>query len=525
VPEGESATLAIAAASPDGSALAYRWLRNGIEVGSAGTGPSTKLQPTMFLASHPAESWQVEVRNAAGAVTSTATNVMRVNRGWQDVESAHPAMESAVFGDQRRLALHVDGRARVHVASVHEGNDGVLHIGFKGHSKDGAADGWGYRQTLAASPQASVSDLSMSSSWMGEVVATWLETRTVAGAPRAVVHAALYRPGATPAEAGSWVALGAISDGESLASMPTVVRLGGLYGIGWLQQAAVGQPRSAVLRRFDASAGGTPAEGLLDTVPMESVAADISRLQIIDGGWPLVMMFVEAAGSTPAKWQYTRSTGGIDFPALQDLAVDHRFARIHWAEPVNGITVLGTAGSDGRLFVRRMNLGDGQWLDDGWSYRANAYDSAPALLIDGEGRIDVFGISVDSANGWRSVIGHWRFVPGTGWGSASVLVQSDTDHRQSLGLRGLAAARDGNGNRLLVWSEWPAGGQPQALRSMRYSVFSATWTNPVTVAAPAAANALQQTPLLGMDVNGGRATLAWMDSDGGQDRIKLARLR
>jgi hypothetical protein len=146
------------------------------------------------------------------------------------------------------------------------------------------------------------------------------------------------------------------------------------------------------------------------------------------------------------------------------------------------------------------------------------------MVIDAAGRIDIFGVSVNTNAGHTSVLGHWTFTPSTGWGSAAILLNSPTDFRQGLGLANPVAGRDGVGHFVLAWSEQPAANAPRAVRAMRYSGFSSAWTPAGDVAPPAAASAAQTAPVLSVNESG-RASLAWMDTDGGTDRIRHARLR
>ena len=48
-------------------------------------------------------------------------------------------------------------------------------------------------------------------------------------------------------------------------------------------------------------------------------------------------------------------------------------------------------------------------------HRSASEPSAPALLVDASGRVDVFGASVNTSGGNSSVIGHWVFEPAAGW--------------------------------------------------------------------------------------------------------------
>lgn len=529
--EGESATLAVQATSPDGSPLTYAWLRNGGVNAGAGTDSSTTLAPRAFRPDYAAETWQVQVGNAAGTTASTLATVTRVNRAWTDAGTAHPEQDYASAGSEGSIATHVDPAGRTHVVSVHHQYQPsfATRITFKGHSKNSDGDAWGYSAALPTVANGQVSRIQLSSTWTGELVAVWHETAIIGSSERQLVRAALYRPGASAEQAGSWQALGTVSDETLEATEPAVVNLSaGAFGLAWLQRPAAGQPRDAVMRRFTVpDAGAAATSGLGAVAPIETVQRDISRLQLVDGqGLALALLFLEAAGAgTPAKWQYSHGNAALQWTATADLAVDDRFERFHWAPPINGVTVLATADAVGRLYTRRVDLGAASFIDAAWGYNANAYASAPALLIDGEGRIDVFGVSVNTAAGNSSVLAHWVFQPASGWAPAEVLVQSSTNFAQGLGLRGPVVGRDGAGNLLLGWLEKPADAVPQAARSMRFSAATRSWTSAVDIATPPATLVRQSQLSLGVSLDG-RATAAWNDAElGGSDRVQHARLR
>jgi hypothetical protein len=530
VREGDTAPLSVQANSPGGSALSYRWLRNGDELASAGTEATATVPAAPFRSSYGNESWQVEVRNAGGTVLSSATAVTRVNRAWLDIGTAHPEQDYASVGDTGQLLSFIDPAGRVHMASVHSRYEPSFSTGvtLKGHSKDSDTDSFGYSTVIPAQANASVSHLSMASTFSGEIVLAWQERRSIGATERTLVRAALYRPGATAAQAGSWTVIGTLHDSESLeASEPSVVNVGaGAFGIAWLQRGSASQPRNAVMRRYDVpAAGATASSGLGSVVALESTSRDIGRLQLVNGGTPLALMYLQPGDGVPGIWQYSFGNGGVVWSTAADLGLDERFERIYWAEPLNGLSVLAATDGSGQLLTRRIDLAARSFSDAEWEYRSNAFGSPPALLIDGDGRVDVFGVSVNTAAGNTSVIGHWTYRPGTGWGAARILVQSDTNFSSGLGLRNPVAGRDNAGNLVLGWLEKPAADTVQTLRAMRYSQASAAWTTPAPLAPPATSTTGQVEPTLVVDSTG-RATAAWADSEaGGTDRVKHARLR
>lgn len=531
VAEGEAGSLVIGASSPDGSPLSYRWLRNGVTQTVAGTAATATLPASPFRPEYPAETWQVEVRNAGGAVLSGETTVTRVNRQWRDIGIAHPGQDHARVGDSGELMSFTGPDGRVHIASTHSRYEPSFNssVTIKGHSKDSDGDTWAYEAVLPTAGVISrVSHLRMASTWSGEIVATWLEARMFGPVEQRLVRAALYRPGPSAAVAGTWSLIGTVSDPALEVDQPSVVTIGsGAFAIAWLQRNA-GQPRDAVLRRYTVpAADSAPDSGLGSLAAMESLAADVSRLHVLAGGSaPVALMHTEASGSTPARWQYSRASAWNSWPAPTDMGIPVATDRIHWAQPVNGRTVLAVMDGANRVYTRRMNLEQAELSEDGWAYTANAYDSAPALLIDAEGRIDVFGVSVALGSTHHSVLAHWSYSPSTGaWSSATLLVTSATDFRQGQGLRAPVVGRDDQGNVVLAWLEKPSASAAQSLKAMRYSRAADAWTAPTDVATPPAHVAHQVVPTLQVGASG-RATLAWANSEnGGTDRVLHARLR
>lgn len=529
--EGEAGTLAVSASSPDGSPLSYRWLRDGVEQPGAGTAATAAVPANAFRPTYAAETWQVEVRNAAGAVLSGETAVTRVNRAWRDIDTAHPGQDYASISDTGQVVSFTGPDGRVHIASTHSRYEPSFSssVTIKGHSKDSDSDAWTYEAVLPTAGVISrVSHLQMASTWSGEIVATWLEARMFGPVEQRLVRAALYRPGASAAVAGSWTLIGTVSDPALDVDQPSVVNTGaGAFTITWLQRNA-GQPRDAVLRRYSVPAAGSePDSGLGSVAAMESLAADISQLQVLpNGSAPVALMYVEASGSTAARWRYSRASGGNGWSAPADLGLSVAPERIHWAQPVNGRTVLAAMDGANRVYTRRVNLEQPGLFESSWDYTANAYETPPVLLIDGEGRIDVFGVSVALGSTHQSALAHWSYSPTTGaWSSPTLLVQSPTDFRLGNGLRAPVAGRDDNGNLVLAWLEKPSETAPQTLKAMRYSRAAEAWTSPADVAAPPANVRHQVVPTLQVG-SSGRATLAWANSEnGGTDRVMHARLR
>lgn len=521
-------TLSISATSPNGSALSYQWFRD--DGSCCSTGASLEVHPFPFEVVPRVRTYRVDVSNSAGTTRSGDTVVRQRQRVWTDVALAHASSESAlVDGEAQDYVAHADGRGRSHVAAavLAAGNGAVPRLVLKGVARNAADDNWAYEQSLPLlDATSSATGLRMASTWTGHVFLTWAESSS--STQRSVVRAALYVPAADPAQPGTWQTLGTVNSTTATeqAWAPSVVLVGGgSFLLGWVQQATGSTIGDAVARQYNVPAAGAALEsGWSAEEAIESVPENVSGLQLV-GAYPHALAVFRRNGAAQ-NWHFNWRLAGAWSSTPQDLGLSGgTFAQVAAAVNGNGAGLLAAADGNGRVFVRRLDVSGASFTDSTWTYRANAYGSAPALLVGFDGRIDIFGVSVNTTSGNTSVLGHWHWTATEGWSPATVLMSNSANFAQGHGLRNPVAARDDAGNVLLAVSEGEGGSTPPQVKSLRFSSFSNAWTSPVLVGAPATAGHAQERPQLA--VNGsGRATLAWGEAlNGGTGVVRHARLR
>jgi hypothetical protein len=531
VREGETGTISVAATSPGGSPLSYRWLRDGAP---QGTEASVTVPALPFMHSYAPQSYTVEVSNAVGTTLSSVVPVQRVNREWLDVAAAHTDFNSAIVdseGSRAPASVHrpmvVDRNDRIHSASVQQrGSGGSTQtvIAFMGVSKNSDADSWGYSQTLPTADGASADSLQMQANASGALLAAWREHRS---ATDSVLRVALYRPGASGAP-GQWALVGQAHAAGLQAVSPQLGNLGfGQFVVAWLERGSSTTPRDAVMRRYAVPAAGADlASGWTEPQGMETLSSDITRLQLLSqgGNQNLALFFVPALEG--GAWRFAwGGVSGWSTPTL--LQMDHRFTHVQWAEPVNGRTMLaGVNSTNGDLWTRRVDLDGSTFTDGAWTRVGRADAGAPTLRIDADGRVDLFTVTVDSSAGNTSTLQHLRYNPASGWGGLPAVAQSSTNAGEGLGLRAPVVASDGNGNLVLGWLERQGSSTPERLMVRRFSVLSDGWGEP-TLMAPAATGTMGRSMLhIVATPNDGRATATWLErASSGAERVHHARLR
>ena len=523
-----STTLSVTATSPDGSALNYQWFRE--DAACCSNSASLTVDPMPFEVVPRVRTYRVDVSNTAGTTRSADTVVRQHQRGWTDVALAHASGESAlVDGEAQDVVAHADGRGRSHVAVavLAAGNGAVPRIALKGVARNAADDTWAYEQSLPLlDAGSSATGLRMVSTWTGHVFLTWAESSS--STQRSVVRAALYVPAADAAQPGTWQALGTVNSTTATAQAwaPSVAVVGGgSFLLGWLQQSTGSTVGDAVARQYNLPAAGEALDsGWFAEEAIESVPENVSGLQLV-AAYPHALAVFRRNGAAQ-NWHFNWRLAGVWGSASQDLGIaGASFARVDAAVGGAGAGLLAAADTNGRVFVRRVDVSGAAFQDSSWSYRANAYGSAPALLVAADGRIDIFGVSVNTASGNTSVLGHWNWTATEGWSAATILLNNAANFAQGHGLRHPAVGRDDAGNLVLAVSDGEGGSTPPQLKALRFSVFSNAWTTPVPVAAPATAGLGQERPQLAVNSNG-RATLAWGESvNGGAGTVRHARLR
>lgn len=520
--------LSVAATSPDGSALSYQWYREGSSCCSNTANLEVYALP--FSLTPQARTFRVDVSNAGGTTRSADVQVVQHPRVWTDVASAHASTERA-SGDTESQSLeyvaHADDGGRSHVATAVTSTDNgtMPRIVLKGVARNAQSDTWAYEQAIPLRDASAVAKgLKMASHWTGYVFLTWYEHSSDAG--RTDVRAALYVPAADASLPGTWHELGRVNSTTATiqALEPSVVSMGGAFMVAWIQ-ANASFAADAVARTYTVPAPGEALStgwGAYETI--ENVPESVTALRLVVAYPNALAVF--RRGGNEQNWHYNWRRAGSWDATPQDLGISGAgYPRVDAALGLMGSGLLAATDTLGRVHVRRLDVTTASFSDNIWGYRANAYGSAPAMLVDNQGNIDIFGVSVNTSAGNTSVLAHWRWTTADNWSAAKILLNNSANFAQGHGLRSPVVARDDAGNLVLAYAEGEGSGVAHKLKAMRYSQGDNAWSVPVQVATAATTGNDQTQPQLAVNKTG-RATVVWGESaQGGAAVIRHARLR
>jgi hypothetical protein len=510
--EGGISTMT-ATVTSTGDTPQFQWFEEGVAIPGA-TSANLSTTPAAFSFSNYMRTFKLRVSHSGGSVEMVRDFAIYASGNFQF--QAAQALDNNTL-EVNAAATVIDAAGRTHVVYIASAEDGTpqLRSGFvssEGHG-DSFPNGIQSSWTLGNDGSVSAQDLKLAANANGQVMAVWSQTEPTSSGPSARrVKAALYTPNSNPQQAGSWVQLGNVSaDASTATGVPAVVGLpGGAFEVVWVDETSgTGQ---VLARRYVSGAWGS--EQSIEGVNEHFYGGGTPVLLASEAG--TLVMFV---GTTGWYANY-RAHGGANTAWVPGNASAIGLSRDH-AAPVAAVNAQGTVAlasryigegsGDGRAFLRRFDLSSGNWLDTDWAYVANAYGSDPSLLIDANGRIDVFGVSVNTANGFRSVLARWTFTPGVGWGSAQILQSNDGDFRTGFGLREPVVGRDPSGNLVLGYINRPQGSSGVATPYyVRYSAKDQLWGSPLPVAELPSGVQGSDSPLLRVNASG-RATMLWFN--------------
>ncbi|MER2561710.1 MAG: hypothetical protein ABTQ32_13365 [Myxococcaceae bacterium] len=528
-------TLSVAATSPDGSPLTYQWFKGTQAV--LGATADTYTPAVMPFSLTPISNlYSVTVTNGTGSTPSQAAQVALGSlRSWREVgpvDGANPTNDGP-------FTVIADATGRTHIISSYT-EAGVTRLRVTEFSADDDTDtNWnccGVSFAMGGMPGAgSITSVRAAAAPGGTLFITWDEVQStpLSGTTGRVVRAAVYQPPPAnmPRARGTWTGLGNVSDPTQEGSAPAVAPLGpGAYEIAWLERPTAASVRSGYARRYTVPAMGSPTAQTFTAVEgFESTNDPVNGpLTLVSSNGATWVAFYLANSATP-RWQANhRPAGSLWTPgAPSDIAVASGFAKILSAVNTSGVALLATAtttGLPGRLYVRRLNVVTGAWLDTAWTYSANAYGSDPALLIDDTGRCDIFGVYVETNLGYTSQLIHWTRPPAGAWVSRGALVNNTGNFSTGDGLKTPVAGRDAAGNLVLGFTNRVPGGL-RASRSLRYSAASDTWSALADI-VPLTSTGIMAQEGLGLAVSSnGAATAVVGRPDSGATSLYRARLR
>lgn len=482
-----------------------------------------------FSLSGASDTYAVTIGNASGSVTSNTAQVsLGALRAWQD--TSYVLGPGGVDGVSTVVA---DASGRTHVVSVATPNGGnpTLRLSYFSANDANDANWSGGSSTfgLGSGAGGSITSIRTAAGSDGSVMVVWdeIQAAPIGGATGKAVRAAVYQPSVDPLARGTWTLLTLLSDGSAEARSPAVASIGpGRYEIAWLQVPAGGSVHDVVARRFTMPASGAPS--LADLGPIESLESTTDPLNgpitLVGSNGASWASFFRADPNAP-RWQANHRPANASWnpAAPADIAVSSSFGKLTHAVNAGGTALLATANANGQLYLRRLDVVAGTWLDNAWTYSANAFGSDPALLIDDSGRCDVFGIYMFPNLNYATALMHWSRPAGGAWSNVATLASSNTNYNANDGLRAPVAGRDAAGNIVLAYHDRPAGGI-RAAKAMRYSALSQAWTPVVEPLPTSAGVAGQDTVSLAVGGNGA-ATVVLRQSDNSSTNLRMVRLR
>lgn len=467
VGEGVQAVFTVGAA---GEELAYAWLSGG----DGSTIPGATGDTLAFAAqlSDHGRSFQARVSNAAGSATSQPATLSVTERGFSAASGLAPAVLP------RNHAAVADSNGHIHLLSMN--GDGAL-ADVLAHLKLRSADTTRANALLpvallqSAEPLTdSSTSLRVAANGIGHVMAVWHRN--------GVVGAALYTPASDPAVAGTWRVLSTpvSSAGANSARDPAVTAVGNThFEFVWRERPDSVSPYDIKARRY------AIASDQLDA------AAATLEASSDDTGAPQVA--ADAAGNVIAAWDY--SEGGVVFnrraagsawttSTTQAEGGSVRFELLKSNAAGTGL-LLASNRVGGGTFVQ-LNLASSTPMEVVGGF--NAYGSAPDVHIFPDGRMRLFGVSVDTDNGNASRLFEWARDANGGWGGAQPVSDLASEDFIATG-QGIfnpqVAGADAAGNLLVTWEERRAvdGGRGRVVVRRWLSGLNA-WRTAVPTSAP-----------------------------------------
>jgi hypothetical protein len=444
VAEGGSASASVTATSDAGD-LGYQWFDVTADADIADATASSMSFEAVALTANNTQ-FNVRVRNDEGSTTSSNATLRVVERSWST-----PA--EALASRTRQTALVVDSHGHTHLLAV-TGNN--LAAGIEARLKLAHADatqandftvpaGGALQASEALSPAST--SVAAAANGSGHVLAVWHRNGIIGGA--------LYTPGPDAATAGTWTLLPTrINSFMSTSALdPAVTPVGDdAFEIVWREREAPSGAHDVMARTFTVANNTLGAPVGIETQPGETSAPRLVS---------------DAAGNVLAAWSHSglgvlvnrRITGqawGTDLTNVDSSGLPLEVLRTNAA----GRAVTLSSDRLGQVQAALLDLGASQVMQLAALPVANAYGSPPDALVDADGRIHVFGVSVDSGDG-SSRLYRWLYTPTGGWGTAEAISDVVTTNFLTTGL-GLrhpqVSALDAQGNFIVAWQDLIASG-------------------------------------------------------------------
>jgi hypothetical protein len=434
VAEGGSATFTVAATGA--GPLTFAWLNAADSSPISGATAATLSHSGVSLADS-GKAFKARVSNVGGEVLSANATLTVNERAW--------SARFDVAGYARNSAVVVDSNGHTHLLSM---NGDATHADVMAHLKLKLSDSTqanflsqaGELQAMDVLSDATTS-IATAANGSGHVMAVWHRN--------GLVGAALYTPASNPANAGTWQLLPTRISSFTTGSArdPAVAAVGNTgFEIVWREQTGSNEEHDIVARHY------TIANNTLGAiVGLEASSQDTQAPRVI----------ADAAGNMLAAWKFAGAA----------VVINRRLQGSDWATAttvVEGPNYLldqlkGNAAGKG-IVLASDRVGNASFIQLDLAAPnpmvgaggVNAFGSAADAFVFADGRIQVFGVSVNTDAGNSSRLFHWNFMPNTGWSGANPVSEiSNHDFiATGWGVRNpYVAGADAQGNLLLTWEE------------------------------------------------------------------------
>lgn len=435
VGEGGSAAFTVAATGAD--PLAFAWLNAADSSPIPGATAATLSSSSVSLADS-GKAFKARVSNGGGEVLSANATLTVNERAW--------SARFDVAGYARNSAVVVDSNGHTHLLSV---NGDATHADVMAHLKLKLSDstqanflglvGELQAMDVLSDPTTSIATAANAT---GHVMAVWHRN--------GLVGAALYTPAGNPANTGTWQLLPTRISSFTTGSArdPAVVAVGNTgFEFVWREQTGSNEQYDIMGRHYTIANNTLGAIVGLEVSPEDTQAPRI---------------VADAAGNMLAAWKFA-GTGVVINRRLQGNAWSTATTVVegasgyvldHLKGNAAGKAIVLASDRIGHASFIQLDLAASNPMVGAGG--VNAFGSAADAFVFADGRIHVFGVSVNTDGGNTSRLFHWNFVPNTGWSGANPV--SDISNHDFIatgwGVRNpYVAGADAQGNLLLTWEE------------------------------------------------------------------------
>lgn len=470
LPEGGEGTMSVTATSNAG-AIAYEWFNvtRGTVV-PGGVAAELDFGPVSFAA-HGTQA-RVNLTNSVGTTASANATLNVVERAWS-------APAAAVAAGARQVASVVDSNGHTHLVALTGNNvSAAVQARIKLRSNDSTlandftvpdqAELQASTALLSGRPAPTVS---LAANNNGFVLAVW----HINGA----AWSRLFQPPTSTLPNGHWQAAVRISAATADRGVdPAVVAIGEDFEVVWRERQGTSGVHDIKAMHFDrVNNNWSPA------VTLEARTTETEAPQIV----------ADAAGNVLAAWRHVgegvwsnRHAAGAAWASTLTQLVGSDLPLEALRANAAGKAVVVTSDRVGTGIATRLDLAAGTLIVSGGGRIVNAYGSAPAVAIDGSGRIQILGVSVNTTNGDSRLFRWWYDPQFSSWGGPEAVSDNVAGNFLATG-NGVrdpsVSGSDAEGNFIVSWLERVADGDNPLshLRARRFHAPLDAWRPIATI--------------------------------------------